>query len=333
MLDRTTTTSIALPSDMPPHLLVVVDTEEEFDWSEPLARANTAVRTIAAQSKAQTLFDRYGLKPTYVIDYPVAADPQAVDLLGGFRSEGRCDIGAHLHPWVNPPHEEAVTARNSYPGNLPAALERAKLEVLTETIERNFGFRPTVYKAGRYGVGPETGRILEALGYEVDVSVVPHTEFTADGGPDFRAFDPRPFWFGRDRRLLEIPLTCGFSGALARRGGPSLYPAMVGSAGLALHVPGIAARLRLLDRTRLSPEGAGFADLRRVTEALLAQGHRLFMMTYHSPTLEAGHTPYTRNERELQAFLDTIARYLDHFMGRLGGQASTPAQIFQRLVG
>lgn len=331
MLDRTTAIPIEFPRDAPPQLLVVIDTEEEFDWTEPLARANTAVRTIAAQPKAQAVFDRLGVTPTYVIDYPVASDPYAVELLGGWRAAGRCEIGAHLHPWVNPPHEEAVTARNSYPGNLPPALERAKLEVLTETIERNFGFRPTVYKAGRYGVGPATGQILEGLGYDVDVSIVPHSEFTGDGGPDFRTFDPTLFWFGHERPLLEIPLTCGFSGLLAR-GGARLYPYLAGAAGLALHAPGIAGRLRVLDRTRLTPEGAGFSDLRRVTEALLAQGQRVFMMTYHSPTLEAGHTPYTRTEAEIEDFVGTIERYLEDFLGRLGGRPSTPTAVWRALA-
>ena len=47
-------------------------------------------------------------------------------------------IGAHLHPWVNPPFVESVSNYNSYPGNLPGALERAKLHKLTSRIEQSF---------------------------------------------------------------------------------------------------------------------------------------------------------------------------------------------------
>ena len=57
-------------------------------------------------------------------------------------------------------------------------------QILTEAIEANFGQRPIVYKAGRYGVGPATTTLLEDLGYAVDCSVVPHWSFAADGGPD-----------------------------------------------------------------------------------------------------------------------------------------------------
>src|SRR3546814_10955242 len=70
---------------------------------------------------------------------------------------------------------------------LPPELEHAKLAALTEAIAGAFGARPVVYKAGRYGVGPATAGILEALGYRIDVRVVPFTDFSDDGGPDFSA--------------------------------------------------------------------------------------------------------------------------------------------------
>src|SRR3546814_7184384 len=43
----------ALPVDHPPLLLVVIDTEEEFDWHLPHSRDNTSVSAIAAQGPAQ----------------------------------------------------------------------------------------------------------------------------------------------------------------------------------------------------------------------------------------------------------------------------------------
>lgn len=211
---RSAASPALVPADHPPLLVVVIDTEEEFDWRLPHARANTRVEAISAQGLAQEIFARHRIVPTYVIDYPVAATPAAVAVLKAFQDRGVCHIGAHLHPWVNPPHEETVNAWNSYPGNLPPALERAKLKVLTETIAEAFGRRPTVYKAGRYGVGPATSEILEELGYLIDVSVVPYTSFGEDGGPDFSRMGFQPSWFGRGDRLLEIPLSCGFHGAL-----------------------------------------------------------------------------------------------------------------------
>lgn len=309
-----------------PKLLVIIDTEEEFDWTQPFSRAATGVAHIRHQERAQRIFERFALRPTYVVDYPVASQEAGYRPLREWLMEGRCAVGAHLHPWVNPPFEEDVSVRNSYAGNLPAALERAKLARLTETIEANFGRRPTLYRAGRYGIGPATAEALAALGYEIDSSVVPWTDFRADTGPDFRRFGDELFWFGPGGRLLEIPLTVGWYGRL-RRHGRTLQPLLAARLAHTLHLPGILARLGLFERIRLSPEGADFAELQRLTETLLRAGKRLFSLTYHSPSLAPGHTPYVRNAAELQGFLKLLEQYCDYFFGRCGGVAGTPEEI------
>ena len=94
--------------------------------------------------------------PTYAVDYPVASTPAAVAVLKAFLDSGRCEIGAHLHPWVNPPAEEEVNAFHSYACNLPAELMQRKLEVLPRRHRRAASAAPVVYKAGRYGIGPDT---------------------------------------------------------------------------------------------------------------------------------------------------------------------------------
>ena len=316
----------SLPEDCPPLLLVVIDTEEEFDWSQPHASENTAGSAIAAQGLAQEIFARHGIVPTYVIDYPVAATPSAVAVLKAFADRGECRIGTHLHPWVSPPHTERVNAVNSYPGNLPPALEREKLAVLTAQIAEAFGTRPVVYKAGRYGVGPATPGILEDLGYQIDVSVVPRTSFTGDGGPDFSAAGFSPAWFGPSRGVLEIPLSCGFYGALRARG-PTLFPRVSGAAGMRLRLPGILARSGLLERIRLTPEGCDLAANIRLTRSLYQQGCRVFSYTYHSPSLVPGMTPYVSSAAELKAFLESMDRYFAFFREELGGRPSDPLEV------
>ncbi|MFQ5348527.1 MAG: polysaccharide deacetylase family protein [Rhodothalassiaceae bacterium] len=316
-------------ADALPALVVIIDTEEEFDWARPISRDNRAVTSIAGQARAQAIFARYGIVPTYVVDYPVATDADAVATLRAFQDAGEALIGAHLHPWVTPPETEAVTPANSYPGNLPPALEEAKLRTLTDAIAASFGRRPRIYKAGRYGIGPNTPAILARLGYRVDASVVPHTEFCADGGPDFRHERPVPRAFDRDGEVMELPLSVGFCGLL-RPWGPALYPPATRGPMMRLRLPGILARTRLLERIRLSPEGADAADHIRLTRALVADGVRVFSYTYHSPSLVPGHTPYVRTARALDAFLDRMDRYFDWFFGTLGGRATTPLAVRER---
>ncbi len=118
----------------PPSLYVVVDTEAEFDWNKPFDRSLTKVTSVAAQDKAQAIFDSFGLRPIYVIDYAVASQPEGYEPLRGFLDRHACAIGAHLHPWINPPFEEIISAFNSFGGNLPRELEERKLQTLTTMI-------------------------------------------------------------------------------------------------------------------------------------------------------------------------------------------------------
>ena len=308
----------------PPLLQVVVDTEEEFDWSAPFNRASTATTAIAAQGLAQAIFAPYGLRPTYVIDFPVATTPAAVAVLKAFRDAGLCQIGAHLHPWVTPPDDETVNDVNSYAGNLVQALERAKLVRLTEAITKNFGTAPVMFKAGRYGLGPHSATSLAELGYRIDLSALVHTDLRPIHGPDFRGTPDRPFWFGDG--LFEVPMSRGFSGLLARMG-PSAYRAVNNPAGRRLRLPGILSRLGLLERATLTPEGVDFATQRRLVRAMLAQGHRVFTLTYHSPSLAVGHTPYVRSADDLTRFLDQLQRIMALFFEELGAQATTPEDV------
>jgi hypothetical protein len=212
-------------------------------------------------------------------------------------------VGTQLHPWVNPPFDEAVTPANSFTGNLPVPLQRAKLRALTEAITAAIGIRPSVYRAGRYGIGPHTARLLTEAGYRLDVSVRSLFDYSAETGPDFSRHPIWPWWV--NERLLEVPLTVGFTGPLHRW--PALYR----------HAPLRAplARTGLLNRVALTPEGTPLGEALALIRRLLADGTRLFSLSFHTPSVEPGHTPYVRDAADLRTFwawwdgvLDLFAR-------------------------
>lgn len=316
---------VAFPPETPPMLLVVVDAEEEFDWDH-FSSAEQSVTNLQHQARAQSVLDRYGIIPTYLVDYPVASQSMGYRPLLEFLQDGRCEIGTQLHPWVNPPTVEDVNPKNSFAGNLPAWLEREKLVRLTATIEKNFGVRPDTYRAGRYGTGPNTTEILFDLGYSIDLSVVPYTDFRSRHGPDYGACAATPYWFGPDRSLLEIPVTLGMLGALSRFG-PFVFRYIRGMPFRAIRLTAILARMGLLDRILLTPEGISLDEAKRLTRALHRSGQRVFAVTYHSPSLEPGHTPYVRTSDDLQRFLDWIEGYLAFFFEEMRGRATTPHEV------
>jgi hypothetical protein len=310
----------------PPILNVVIDTEAEFEWSRPFGRDMTSVTNLKRQEPVQAIFTRYGVRPTYVVAYAVATQESGYAPLKEFLQANLCSIGAHLQPWENPPFDESLGEKNSFVGNLPFSLQKAKLECLTQAIEENFGRRPVVYKAGRYGVREDAGRLLASCGYEIDLSVLPAKDLRFSEGPDFQASFNRPYWFGPERKLLEVPMTAGLVGALAGVG-DRLYHTISDQRLIRIHVPGMFARLGLLERITLTPEGVSLEEMKRLTRAMLSAGHRVFTLSYHSPSVAPGNTPYVRNDQELRAFIARIEGYLEFFFGEVKGTTMDLTEI------
>jgi hypothetical protein len=323
---------LAALSAGPPILIAAIDTEAEFDWNGPFLRTHTSVRNLRQQRLAQDIFDRYGVRPVYLVDYAVATQPEGYMPLREIAQSGHCEIGAHLHPWITPPFAEELSDRTSYSHNLPAELQQEKLARLTEAIRSSFGGTPISYRAGRYGVGEEIAEALEWLGYQIDMSVLPGIDMRRQHGPDFRWAFNRPYWFGRDRSLLEIPATPSFVGLLAHPSlpkalGVQLYDRLSRPRARKMHVPGVFARLGLLERITLTPEGISLEELQRLTYALLSCGNRVFVFSYHSSSLLPGNTQYVGSPSELSQFLNRIEAYLAFFFGQIGGITMTPGEL------
>jgi len=276
---------------------VFVDTEEEFDWRAPFRHDGWGVSAVAALPDAHRRFAERGVESCYLVDYPVAIDPAAIDALRSIVAHGHGTIGAQLHPWVNPPFDETLSAHSSFAGNLPRALEAAKLDRLTDALTSLAGTAPTVYRAGRYGLGPATLGLLAAHGYALDSSMRARYDYGAQGGPDYRGIGNDAFHTGPDERIVELPLTTVFTGRL-RRGGPRLYE----GAGRIPRGRGLLARLGLLHRVALTPEDMPLADALAAIRVAVGEGVRVLNFAYHSPSLAPGHTPYVRDAADLAAF-------------------------------
>jgi len=285
------------PADFGTRFTVFIDTEEEFDWTAPLAREGHTLASVAAIPEAHRRFADYGVPLTYMVDYPIATDGRARDILRELLGDGVSAIGTQLHAWVNPPFDEVLSAANSYAGNLQQSVEAAKLDLLTDAITSAFGQRPIAYRAGRYGIGPETLGLLAARGYRLDSSMRSRYCYTADGGPDFSAIGNAAFRCGPDRTIIELPLTTVFTGVL-RSGGARLY----GPLGRVPRARGLFARAGLLSRVALTPEDMPLSEALEAIAVAVGEGVRVLNFAFHSPSLAPGHTPYVRDAADLARF-------------------------------
>jgi len=269
-------------------LIVSIDTEED-NWYR--SRQDITCTNIGELRRQAAFFSRLGLRPTYFTSYQVARDARAADVMREVGTDG--EIAAHLHPWNTPPLSEAFVPRNSMLKNLPAELQLAKLETLTATLAEVFGARPEAFRAGRYGLGPETVSALSRCGYAVDSSVTPFVSW--------KEFDEGPAFFGvpldvsriSPDGVIEVPLSCGF---------------LRGPFALCDH---LHRALSICKPIVLSPETATAREMLTLSRRLLERGVRHLQITWHSPSLQPGLGPFTQTPADVDRLYGAVETYLE----------------------
>jgi hypothetical protein len=306
-----------------PRVLLTVDTEEEFDWDGEFSKSDHGLDHLRQLARFQEFCENLGVSPVYLVDWPIAQSAMAQDVLGDACARGKAEIGIQLHPWVNPPFEEEVNPHNSYAGNLPTDLEREKLLRLRDAITHNFNCTPQIYRAGRYGAGPATAKLLKQAGIAVDTTVRSGFDYRPGHGPDYSQHPLHPWWVGEDRTLLELPVTSVFWGLL-RRQATRLFPLVsrsrIGS--------GLLAKMGLLERIALTPEGVSIEEALRGVDMALDDGLPVIVLSFHSPSLAPGYTPYVRSEGDVDALYEWFRQVYGYLLQR-GVRPTTVAEIME----
>jgi len=300
------------------NLVVTIDTEED-NWGHE--HSEFTVENIRMIPRLQDLFDRYRIKPTYLITYQVASCKWAVNILAEMMSRNKCELGSHLHPWNTPPLTEVINERNSMLKNLPYELQSAKLRVLTDKIESVFGMRPRSFRAGRWGLGCETVKVLIENGYVADSSVTPTISWASYGdGPEFADVKIKPYCLPTDgsagtagsSSIVEVPATIGFNRwpfEFWQKVYMKLHDERLGF----LHLAGVAHRLGLLRKIWFSPEESSARDMITLARVMVANGAQILNCSFHSNSLLPGKSPFVRNAKELEDFyrkIEKIFQYL-----------------------
>ncbi len=319
------------------YLIVSIDVEED-DWGDYQRREGCNLTNVGHLPKLQELFDRYEIKPTYLIDYPVAKDDMSIEFFNILIKNGRAEIGSHLHPWNTPPFEEEANKYNSIMTNLPFELKRSKIFALTEIIKKNLSIRPTSFRGGRFCFDHRTLLILSELDYLVDCSVTPFIDWSEDyGGIDFRDYPYYPYKMaiGRvinshheDGVLFEVPVTIGFN-----RTPFNLYNSIynfLGKKGLRmLHLRGIAHRLGLLRKIWLSPELSEFTEMQELSKTFIKMGIPVLNMAFHSTSLVPGLSPFVKTIKDLQEFYKRLELFFIWLCNNYNVKSVTLSEYYQ----
>ncbi len=317
--------------DNPVYFLVTIDTEEDNAWNlDFLPHTELSVDNIQYLPAFQQFCERLGIRPTYLVNYPVVANAAAVKVIRSLAETGQCEIGTHIHPWCNPPYEEERNHRNSYLNNLPQDLQLKKMQQLTEAIEEAVGVRPVSYRAGRYGFDESSVPVLETLGYRVDSSVVPYRKNKHPDEPNFDAIPLTPYYLNPrnvcrpgDSSVLEVPITVEFTRQLPfwfKKRYPDLPDI------------GIRRLLRVVAGVELAwlrPSYASLETMKRLADSVVASGVPVLNMMFHSSELMPGGSPYNRTPADVEHFLQKIEALVTYLTQRYSLRFVTLAEMTQ----
>jgi hypothetical protein len=176
-------------------------------------------------------------------------------------------------------------------------------------------------------------KTLAALGYRVDSSVVPEFSYHSSGGPTFFGRPTTPYWLDAGRQVLELPLTSTHIGRLADESRRHLANGLFENDARYALSRSLLARTGLMERIRLTPEGTDVSDAKRLVRALLKRGTRVFTLSYHTPSLQPGNTPYVRSRADRDRFIGWFEEFYEFFLGEVGGAPATINEIYAHLAG
>ncbi len=114
--------------------ILSMDTEEEWDWNGPFPEQQCQVSNIDALPQFHRHCQQLGIRPTYFTDYAVAENEASAATLNAILEKQDSELGAHLHPWCNPPFFGHTGERESHVVNLPSEQVVAKLDHLLQTL-------------------------------------------------------------------------------------------------------------------------------------------------------------------------------------------------------
>lgn len=298
-------------------LIITIDTEED-NWGSFVSTDYTT-ENIQHIPNLHQLFSEYGIKPTYLITFPVATNYNAVSILADILKKYKCEIGMHCHPWNTPPFEEERNEENSMLCNLPVDLQYRKLSFLHDTIIKNFGIEPVSFRAGRFGYSQSVADNLHKLGYKADTSVTPTMNWAGYYGPDY-SFSPLDPWWVPCKEiyptpskingaLLEVPVTIGY---LQHYFGMNnlAYRFLNKRLFKNLRLVGVLDRFRLLNKIMLCPEVTDAMNMIKLAKRMIRGRCEVLNMYFHSTSLKGGLNDFVRNKNDESLFLKRIKDFL-----------------------
>jgi len=283
---------------------ITIDVEPDCltNWSRSDPRSFKSI-TYGIPHLLQPVFNRFGAKPTYLLDSEVIENNESVKTI--LSLNGEYELGTHLHSEFIKPCEGNNGCDKAGSGKFACydysdEIESEKLKNLTLSFEKSFGYKPLCYRAGRFGSDINTIKSLAKLGYLVDSSVTPHINWTRQHGPNFKDYPEQPYFIdpysfnkpNNDSKILEVPVSIG------------------------------GKRLPILPDqwlfySWLRPTHVSVSEqkklIRQYMQKYKDQERIVFCMMFHSMEIIPNASPYTRSQKGVDRLLSRMEAVLKFF--------------------
>lgn len=310
--------------------LLSIDTEEEWLWDGPFPEQNFSVENIKQLSKFQDFCENVGLHTCYFVDYPAAEEIANIPKLLSQLKSDSCEIGAHIHPWTNPPLFDKPNDFNSHVVNLPIEQVRQKLDTLLTLFKDRLDCVPKSFRSGRWGLTSDILKMLLDNNFNIDSSVYPfyrNDYFHFDGAP------VQPYWpdyeqvlsTSQQREIIEMPVTVGFNRTPFSRAA-KIHDYCQRPFMQIIRSTAFLRYSHILRKTYFSPEVATSKDMIALAEASLRNGNDCLHMYFHSSSLVDHATGFFNEDNAFDVICERIKTVVDHLNEKYDVIFMTPSE-------
>ncbi|MBT6691328.1 hypothetical protein HOB10_03280 [Candidatus Parcubacteria bacterium] len=318
--------------------IITVDTEADNEWQR---LDKIKVENIKFLPRFQALCEKYEFKPTYLLTYDVASDKESVSILKPWQDSGQAEIGAHLHPWSNPPMTKErswETKHHRFPHDLSEDELKSKMETLTNVIKDNFQIMPKSFRAGRWGFDKRVAKEITRLNYLVDCSITPKIDWTrtkgdpnGQGGKNFKHYQVAPYFLDIDNiskvgknNLLEVPMTVLFT-LLFKKEDTSLSNFFLGLPDSFFKK--VINKLFFGQKWLRVFPNSKMKDWQRIYESAKKNNLPVMEFMIHSSELMPGGSPYAKDHQSVEFVYQQIED-LFKFLKKQGLQGRTLSEFY-----
>jgi hypothetical protein len=284
-------------------VVVTIDVEEEGLFRGRYHSHGSSVNNVSELTKLDSIFREWGVRPTLLVTYPVAAHERHQHFLMNLRDKWHGEIGAHLHWWNTPPLEKLPYPEPIPSRLIPRELLQAKISKLFGVL-KSMGASPTSFRMGRFNMSPGLFSVLKDTGITVDSSIAPMHRYL--GGPDHLCAPIDPYFPDPDdprrqgaSKLLEVPITnvpiVGGLGHFLERLPESLIPR-----------DWVSWFAMYLGSLSVQPMGTGLRRMKAAACLHRARGGRVLTIFFHSSELMPGANPQHSTDHQVGRFLKRL---------------------------